>query len=177
MRFLWNLLIDLIEDYRKERRGVKYPGAKLNLGSYLFPIEGYHNVDILKWKGVDEVVDLNQIPWPWKDGTFDHVRAVDIVEHLGKLTKLEIIGEIARVTRPGGTVLIRVPCENHPWAWSSLQHAHAFQYNSFEPSFDSEAVFVQFTDGGRSFRLTPLTRTLCKYTRLIHTLEFHLRRK
>lgn len=152
---------------------------KLNLGSYQYPLAGFHNVDLLPWDGVDEIVDLNHLPWPWEDGQFEHVRAVDILEHLGKLTKVEIVGELARVTKLGGTVKVRVPCESHPWAWASIQHAHAFQYNSFEesyaqPWFSVQKTCVQFTDGGTSYRLWLPTRLLCKYTRFVHTLEFHL---
>jgi len=154
---------------------------KVNLGSYKYPLPGYVNVDICRWDGVDVVADLNKLPWPFATGSVDEVRAVDILEHLGKLSKVESVGELARIVKPGGIATVRVPCSSHPWAWASLQHAHAFQYNSFErsyaqPWFDVVSAHVQFTDGGIEFPLNRLTRTLCKYTHLIHTLKFVLGR-
>lgn len=154
---------------------------KLNLGSYLFPLQGYWNVDILKWKGVDEEADLNKIPWPWKDGEWDHVRAVDIIEHLGKSTKVEIVQELARIIKPGGTAEVRVPCETHAWAWSSLQHAHGFNYNSFEesyaqPWFKIKQVWCDFRDGGRRYKINFVLRTLCKFG-FVQCLTFELEKK
>lgn len=153
---------------------------KLNLGSYIYPLKDYWNVDIIKWEGVDQVVDLNKLPWPLTDNSFQVVRAVDIVEHLGKLTKTEIMGELARVTRPGGLVIIRVPCIKHKWAMSSLQHAHAFNYNSFEesyvqPWFKQERVSVGLSDNGKDYPLNILTRFLSNFG-LVFTLTFILRK-
>lgn len=108
---------------------------KLNLGSYIYPREGYVNVDIEDFPGVDIKHDLNRVPWPFPDDCFDFVRAVDIIEHLGELTKVEIVNEIARITKPAGAVHIRVPNVFHHNALASLQHAHAFFINSFEPSY------------------------------------------
>ena len=154
----------------------------LNLGSYRYPLPGWHNVDIEQWPGVDEIVDLNRLPWPWEDGMFYQVRAVDIVEHLGKLTKVEIIRELARVTKTGGKVIVRVPCGSHAWACASIQHAHLFQYNSFEesyaqPWFKCTRVRVGLSDyGKRSFKINRFWRTMCKYFHVVQVLEFELER-
>jgi SAM-dependent methyltransferase len=153
---------------------------KLNLGSYIYPLKDYCNVDKIAWEGVDQQVDLNKLPWPWSCDSIDEVRAVDIVEHLGKLTKVEIVEEIARVTKPGGLAVIRVPCETHAWAWSSLQHAHAFNYNSFEesyaqPWFRVEKIDIRLSDEGKAFPLNPATRFLCKIG-IAFTLTFYLRK-
>lgn len=153
---------------------------RLNLGSYIYPLLGWHNVDICPWDGVNEVVDLNVLPWPWEDGRFDAVRAVDIVEHLGRLTKVEIIRELARVTKYGGMVTVRVPCGSHAWACASIQHAHLFQYNSFEesyaqPWFKCVGVRVGLGDyGKRLFKVNRFWRMLCKYFHVVQVLEFDL---
>lgn len=109
---------------------------KLNLGCYKNALPGYLNVDIRAFNGVDQIVDLQKLPWPWPDETFDHVRAVDILEHLGKITKVEAVQELARITRWRGTVLIRVPCATHRWALAALEHAHSFYFNSFDQWYD-----------------------------------------
>lgn len=154
---------------------------KLNLGCWIHPLMGYLNVDIEHWEGVDQLVDLNILPWPWKDGQFEEVRAIDIVEHIGRLTKTDIVRELARTTQRDGLVIIRVPCEKHSWAWASLQHAHSFQYNSFEesyaqPWFKVERIEVQTRDNRRAFRLNRFFRVLCKIG-MIQTLTFYLRKK
>lgn len=160
--------------------------TKLNLGSYLNPRAGYLNADILRWDGVDQIVDLNRLPWPWKNGQFEEVIALDIIEHLGKLTKLEILDELARITTKGGKVVVRVPCVTHYNALASLQHAHAFFINSFEegytqPYFRVKRRTLGFTDGGRQYYYGgPLARVwdflLC-HTRLVWTITFELEKK
>jgi len=108
---------------------------KLNLGCYTRPKEGYVNVDILPWAGVDRIVDLNSLPWPFQDGECEEVIAEDVIEHLGKLTKIEIVRELARITKIGGKVHIRVPCSTHIGALQALQHAHSFYLDSFDSDF------------------------------------------
>ena len=155
---------------------------RLNLGSYLHPLEGYLNVDRDEnFPDVDLVWDLNLLPWPFPDQAFDEVRAVDILEHLGKLTKEEAVQELARVTKIGGQAIVRVPNVSHPWAIGSIQHAHLFAYNSFEksyaqPWFEVKSITVGFTDQGREYKFNRFWRTLCKYTRFIQVLRFTLRR-
>lgn len=109
---------------------------KLNLGCHNSPLPGYLNVDLRPFVGVDEIVDLQKLPWPWPIAEFSHVRAVDILEHLGKITKHEAVRELARVTESYGTVFIRVPCATHRWALAALEHAHSFYFNSFDPWYD-----------------------------------------
>ena len=152
---------------------------RLNLGSYCYPLDDYVNVDILSWTGKEEIVDLNKLPWPWETASIEEVRAFDILEHLDKLTKREIIEELARITNRGARILIRVPCVSHPWALASLQHAHAFNYNSFEESyaqkwFCARVLSAQFSDKGWSFNWNRFLRFLCKWTRLIQSITFEL---
>jgi predicted SAM-dependent methyltransferase len=167
--------------YSHRRRGLK-----LNLGSYIYPIEGYVNVDIKAWPGVDRKADLNRLPWPFPSGSVDEIRAVDIIEHLGNLTKVEIVAELARITKPGALVTIRVPCGTHYLALASLQHAHSFFINSFDEnytqeSFSLERRYLTVSDWGRKFFYRPPFRWfwnfLLFHTRLVWTITFELRRK
>ena len=155
---------------------------RLNLGCGTDIKQGYVNVDIRVNFGVDKVINLNKVPWKFKDGEFDEVYAKDILEHLGKLTKTEIIEELARITKTGSAVIIRVPCATHYWALASLQHAHSFFTNSFEPSFaqqyfNVEEIRVGFSDNSRTFKLNIFWRFICKHTTLIWVLTFTLRRR
>jgi hypothetical protein len=155
---------------------------KLNLGSYIYPLAGYLNVDVEHWHGVDQLVDLNKLPWPWEDESFTEIRAVDILEHLGKITKFEAVKELARITKGDGIVFLRVPSATHITALQSLQHAHSFYFDSFEtdyaqPWFRCRRRWVTLY-GGRlrvPFRhpLRPLLRFLGRLG-LLYSLEFEL---
>lgn len=84
---------------------------KLNLGSGTIKLEGYVNVDRSPHVNADQVVDLEQLPWPWPDNEFDHVVAKDILEHLGQTSQqfLDIIREMYRVSRNGAVWEIQTP--------------------------------------------------------------------
>ena len=154
----------------------------LNLGSWTRPAVGAWNVDAVAWPGVDEVVDLNKLPWPWKGGQWDEIRAVDILEHLGKLTKTEIVSELARISRIGATLTVRVPAATHIIALQSIQHAHVFYLDSFatdyaqpyflcrkrEVSFLANRITLPFV---RPWR--PIFRFLGRLG-LIYCITFHL---
>lgn len=51
---------------------------------------------------------------PFRDGCFDVVAAFDVIEHCDP--EGVAVGELVRVLRPGGTLMIAVPA--YQWAWS-----------------------------------------------------------
>ncbi|WP_182526178.1 class I SAM-dependent methyltransferase [Nocardioides dongkuii] len=57
---------------------------------------------------------------PFADGTFDAVGAFDVVEHCDPEDLA--MSELARVLRPGGTLMISVPA--YQWAWSEFDDAN-----------------------------------------------------
>lgn len=156
---------------------------KLNLGSYLYPLKDHWNVDIAKWEGVDQAFDLNKLPWPWRDRQWEHVRAIDILEHLGKLTKFQAVEELARITTIGGTVEVRVPCLHHWNALASLQHAHSFYFNSFDESYAQPWFSVQSIRAGllgRTFPYKAGTRFILRLLSrlgIVETITFQLVRE
>ncbi len=56
-------------------------GVKLHLGCNQHPQEGYINVDIEKFDGVDVVADLEKV-WPWENGSVAEIVTNDLPEHL-----------------------------------------------------------------------------------------------
>ena len=56
-------------------------GVKLHLGCNQHPQEGFINVDIEKFDGVDVVADLEKV-WPWDDGSVAEIVTNDLPEHL-----------------------------------------------------------------------------------------------
>jgi 2-polyprenyl-3-methyl-5-hydroxy-6-metoxy-1,4-benzoquinol methylase len=55
----------------------------------------------------DVLVDLDRLPYPFADGSFDRVTAIHVIEHVN-----DVIGtmeEFHRLVRPGGTVRSATP--------------------------------------------------------------------
>ena len=84
---------------------------RLNMGSGLKKVDGFNNVDKSPLVNPDEVVDLEVVPWPWKDSEYMHIVAQDCLEHLGDTGKdfINIIKEMYRVSENGAIWEIQVP--------------------------------------------------------------------
>lgn len=86
---------------------------QLNLGCGHDKRLGFINVDSQAACQPDQVVDLEQFPWPWADNSVGEIVMSHVLKHLGASTEtyLGIIQELYRVCAPGARVLITVP---HP---------------------------------------------------------------
>jgi SAM-dependent methyltransferase len=56
---------------------------------------------------------------PFRRAAFDVVSAFDVVEHIA--SEAAVLGELRRVARPGGVLLLSVPA--YQWAWTSFDVA------------------------------------------------------
>jgi len=67
-------------------------------------------------RGVDgvtfEVGDGRKLPFA--DGEFDHAYSISVIEHIGDDGDLDALGELARVTKPGGRVVVSFPYGETP---------------------------------------------------------------
>ena len=81
--------------------------TKLNLGCGSRPKEGWINVDSYQHSGVFRVVDLNEIPMPWKDVAVDEIFTAHVLEHLRD--PVAVLCEFHRMLKPGGRVTVIVP--------------------------------------------------------------------
>ena len=68
----------------------------------LFP-EPYLGVDVVAGKGVDQVVSADA-PLPFDDEAFETVVSTECLEHC--LDPVDLLDEMVRVLRPGGTLII-----------------------------------------------------------------------
>jgi SAM-dependent methyltransferase len=103
---------------------------KLNLGCGRRRDPTAVNLDITEDTDPDVVHDLNVVPWPFPDDRFDHLDAIDVIEHLDDT--LAAVSEIHRVTRPGGTVKIVVPHFSSANAFTDLTHRGFFGFRSLD---------------------------------------------
>jgi SAM-dependent methyltransferase len=64
--------------------------------------------------GTDGVIRADAEDLPLESSSFDLVVALDVLEHVDDVAA---VGEIARVLKPGGVVIVSVPAL--PWLWSA----------------------------------------------------------
>lgn len=104
---------------------------KLNLGCGRHDKqEEYCNVDIAERKNPDEVVNLNETPWPWDDRSVKEIRARHVVEHLDSV--VSFMDEAWRVLTPSGRLRITVPHYRHEIAYSDPTHRWFFSPRSMK---------------------------------------------
>lgn len=101
--------------------------AKLNAGCGANYKVGWSNVDINDF-GYNMVYDLNNVPWPYGNNTFDVILLQDVLEHLRE--PHSIIKECIRVAKHGATLIIRTPHPKSPNMHKDLDHI-----SEIEPSF------------------------------------------
>lgn len=86
--------------------------------------EGEVNVDAVAEVEPDVLVDLDDYPWPWEDGSFSVIRAYHVFEHLEDVEMA--LRECARILVSDGTLITRWPVgldavadpdHEHMWTW------------------------------------------------------------
>lgn len=105
------------------------PSTILNLGCGRKRMTGAVNLDVTPDTAPDVVWNLDQHPWPFKDGSFETVYALDVVEHLTDV--LAAMQEIHRISRNGARIHITVPHFSCVNTFRDPTHKHAFSWFSF----------------------------------------------
>jgi SAM-dependent methyltransferase len=80
---------------------------KLNLGCGEFKKEGYVNVDFFSISKPDIEHNLNILPYPFSEDSFDVVEADHLLEHLND--PFGVLREMHRIAKDGARIIIRVP--------------------------------------------------------------------
>ena len=108
------------------RRGGHAVAADLSdteLKDVLGTFAAMSEVEELPAQSVGSCVNANVLTLPFADGVFNHVIASEILEHIPDDT--DAMAELARVTKPGGTITVTVPRAGQEvvcWALSSEYH-------------------------------------------------------
>jgi len=113
---------------------------KLNLGCGEDYMPGYTNVDFRSHVEIDVQHNLNELPYPFEDGEFDLVHASHVLEHLDK--PFDIMVELHRITKKGGTIHIRVP--HFSRGFTHAEHCAGFDVTFpyyFNPEFSKSGYF------------------------------------
>lgn len=94
----------------------------LNLGAGNRLVEGAINHDLWKHRPEIEIAhDLNDLPWPWPDGSFDEIQAIAVFEHL-HITLIQALDECWRILKLDGQLIIKYPKWDAPTAHDDPTH-------------------------------------------------------
>jgi predicted SAM-dependent methyltransferase len=75
----------------------------------------------------DVLVDVDHIPFPFRDSSFDELQAIHVIEHVGDVFRT--MEEFHRLVRAGGEVILATP---HYTDFSSFcDPSHRWHLNSF----------------------------------------------
>ncbi|HEV7765387.1 MAG TPA: methyltransferase domain-containing protein [Thermoanaerobaculia bacterium] len=85
---------------------------RLHIGSGPVAIEGWTNVDVTAYPGVDVVLDVRE-PWPFTN--VELIFAEHFLEHLTLVEGLRFLRECRRVLRDDGVLRLSTP--NLDWVW------------------------------------------------------------
>ena len=117
----------------------------LNLGAGNEIMEGATNHDrTLHRSEIAVAHDLNELPWPWEDGSFDVIVARAVLEHL-RITLVQSMDECWRILRPGGRIVLKVPYWKNESAYTDPTHYWRF-------SLQTPDLFDPETPYGRAYR-------------------------
>ncbi len=95
------------------------------------------NADLVALPGITVTCDFAHTPFPFKNGAFSEVIALDILEHLPDT--VAVMEEIWRVCKDGAKVRIKVPHYKSSNAYKDPTHRSYFTEDTFE-YFDKGAI-------------------------------------
>lgn len=99
----------------------------LDVGCGVNKYPGAVGIDRNPASGADVLCDLDRFPYPFRDNSFDRLRAVHVIEHVSDV--LRTVEEFHRLVRPGGRVYLVTP---HYTDFSSFcDPTHRWHLNSF----------------------------------------------
>ncbi len=92
--------------------------------------------------------DLNNLPWPWPDNSFDQIVAKAVLEHL-RLNLVESLNECWRLLRAGGQIFIKLPHWQSDISHQDPTHYWFFSVASldqFDPDTKRGKIYAFYTE-------------------------------
>lgn len=117
-------------------------------------------------RGLDSVVRGSALALPFESGCFDLCVMMDVLEHVDD--ELDLLGEVRRVLRPGGAVLISVPAFQTLWSQHDVtfEHRRRYRKKQLECRVREAGLHVQWSSYTNFFVFPPtlVWRTLRRWT-------------
>jgi hypothetical protein len=92
--------------------------------------------DINPRTDADVLHDLEEFPYPWKDGEFDEIHAYEVLEHCGWQGDGDFffkqMHELHRILKEGGYLMITVPAWDSLEMWGCPDHRRALPPQIFQ---------------------------------------------
>lgn len=119
----------------------------LNMGCGELALGDCVNADKRRTGITDVLVDFEKPPFPFRDGSFDTIFAIDVIEHLGDV--YGVIDELHRVGKPDCSLVVRTTFWKSENAFTSFDHKHFCTQRSFDyldPSTEFGKKYGFYTD-------------------------------
>ena len=108
-----------------------FPDLKvLDVGCGQRKLKGAIGLDVVPNSEADVIHDVSKLPWPFENDSFDVVFTNHHLEHVEN--PLQFLGEVHRILKPGGRVVIQVPYFRRADAFTDLTHRHFFTSRSLD---------------------------------------------
>ncbi len=117
------------------------PPRVLDVGCGRDKTPGAIGLDINPRSDADVRCDLNQLPYPFRDNTFDAIVCTSVLEHLDDF--VGVMEELHRIARPGALLRIVVPFFASHWSHTDPTHRRVFATHSFD-YFDERAALHKY---------------------------------
>ncbi len=116
----------------------------LDVGCGVNKMAGAIGLDNNPRTNADVIHDLGSIPYPFADNEFDLAVSNHVIEHVPDV--MAFIGELHRVTKPGGRIKLITPHYTNPdWANDPTHRNHINSY-TFNTFLAGRQVFDFYTD-------------------------------
>src|SRR5664279_4743118 len=92
----------------------------LDVGCGINKFAGAIGIDNNPRTKADVLCDLDRFPYPFRDNSFDQLRAIHVIEHVADV--IRTMEEFHRLVRAGGTVLLETPHYTDFSSFLSLIH-------------------------------------------------------
>lgn len=113
----------------------------LNLGAGKKLRTDAFNIDMVEYPGIDDVVDLREYPWPWKDWEVEGIYVSHVLEHFPDQEKF--LMECHRILRPGGFLRIAGPHSSCVSSIGHLGHYRTYCYNAFDDNLSKPSYMFK----------------------------------
>lgn len=105
---------------------------KLNLGAGDRIMADAVNHDRVKYRPEIAVAwDLNVLPWPWPDASFDFIVARSVFEHL-QIDLVQVFDECWRLLQKGGQLFVKLPHWQSDVAYQDPTHRWHYSVHALD---------------------------------------------
>ena len=116
---------------------------------------GAVGMDVNPNTSADVIHDLDDLPYPFANDSFDEVVARHVIEHVRE--PMSVMIELHRIVRAGGVVKVLAPHWTNPDFATDLTHRNHLNSYSFRNLTDGRAVFPFYTSVRFRQRLVRVT--------------------